>query len=64
MLFLESTAKSTEAVRSVFEEVVAKVLESPALLQNTQPNVRQGIARLDAPAPPVQQGGGGGGCCA
>ena len=62
MLFLESSAKSGDAVRSVFEEVVAKVLDSPALLSNTQPNAgRAGIQRLDAPKPAVAQGGGG--CC-
>jgi Ras-related protein Rab-18 len=60
MLFLESSAKSGDAVRSVFEEVVTKVLDLPALLTNTQPNVRQGIARLDAPAPPVSKSTG---CC-
>jgi Ras-related protein Rab-18 len=59
MIFLESSAKSGDAVRSVFEEVITKVLEQPALLQNTAPNVRAGIARLDAPAPAVQQSG----CC-
>jgi len=37
MLFLESSAKSGEAVKSVFEEVVSKVLESPALLASCKP---------------------------
>jgi hypothetical protein len=54
MLFLESSAKSGDAVKSVFEEVVAKVLESPALLANSVPSTKQGLARLDAPLPAVQ----------
>ena len=54
MLFLESSAKSGEAVKSVFDEVVAKILESPALLANSAPSAKQGLARLDAPLPAVQ----------
>jgi Ras-related protein Rab-18 len=65
MLFLESSAKNAENVKAVFEEAVQKILETPALLANTQPStVRQGVTRLDAPRPPSQQAGaGGGGCC-
>jgi Ras-related protein Rab-18 len=61
MLFLESSAKSGEAVKSVFEEVVSKVLESPALLASAAPGPRAGVARLDAATPPVARAGGG--CC-
>ena len=60
MLFLESSAKSGDAVKSVFEEVVAKVLESPTLLAASAPSARQGLAKLDAPTPPVSAKGG---CC-
>jgi Ras-related protein Rab-18 len=60
MLFIESSAKSGDAVRSVFEEVVAKVLESPALASASAPSARAGITRLDAPMPAVAQTGG---CC-
>lgn len=62
MLFLESSAKSGEAVKSVFEEVVSKVLESPALLASAAPGPRAGVARLDAATPPVARAAGGG-CC-
>ena len=60
MLFLESSAKSGDAVKSVFEEVVAKVLESPTLLAASAPSARLGLAKLDAPTPPVSAKGG---CC-
>jgi small GTP-binding protein len=63
MLFLESSAKSGEAVKSVFEEVVSKVLESPALLASAAPGPRAGVARLDAATPPVSGKAGAGGCC-
>lgn len=61
MLFIESSAKSGEAVRSVFEEAVAKVLESPALVASSTPGARAGITRLDAPLPQTQQNDGA--CC-
>jgi Ras-related protein Rab-18 len=64
MLFLESSAKNADNVKAVFEEVVAKILETPALLANTAPSTaRQGITRLDAPKPPTQNAPGGSGCC-
>ena len=62
MLFLESSAKSGDAVRSVFEEVVSKALESPALLASAAPGPRPGVTRLDAATPAVT-GKVGGGCC-
>jgi Ras-related protein Rab-18 len=37
MLFLESSAKTKEGIAQVFNEVVQKILESPALLTNTRP---------------------------
>lgn len=64
MLFLESSAKNAENVKAVFEEVVTKILETPALLTNTQPSAaRQGVTRLDAPKPATQASNSGGGCC-
>ena len=66
MLFLESSAKNADNVKAVFEEVVTRVLETPALLANTQPSsaVRQGITRLDAPKPAAAQAGSSNsGCC-
>lgn len=66
MLFLESSAKNADNVKAVFEEVVTRVLETPALLANTQPSsaVRQGV-RLDAPKPVAAQAGSSNssGCC-
>lgn len=71
MLFLESSAMNQDNVKAVFEEVVQRILETPALLAGTAPSsaARAGIARLDAPKPPVAEaagggGGGSGGCCA
>lgn len=65
MLFLESSAKSADNVKTVFEEVVQKILESPALLATTTAGSRAGITRLDAPKPAAAEAGagGGGGCC-
>ena len=62
MLFMESSAKSGDAVKGVFEEVVAKILENPDLLKSATPSSKAGVARLDAIAPPVQQGGSSN-CC-
>jgi Ras-related protein Rab-18 len=61
MVFLESSAKSGDAVKSVFEELVAKVLESPALVTASLPSARAGVTRLDAPTPAAPAAGG---CCA
>jgi Ras-related protein Rab-18 len=65
MLFLESSAMNQDNVKAVFEEVVQKILETPALLAGTTPQApRQGLARLDTPKPPVAEASGGTGCCA
>ena len=64
MLFLESSAKNADNVKSVFEEVVHKVIESPVLLAGTAPpTAKSGITRLDVPPPPVAEGSAGKGCC-
>ena len=64
MLFLEASAKNQDNVKSVFEEVVQKILDSPAMLSGTSPAaLRPGVARLDVPSPNVAKAGGGGGCC-
>jgi GTPase SAR1 family protein len=66
MLFLESSAKNADNVKAVFEEVVQKILDNPALTANTGPAAaRPGASvRLDAPRPAVAEAGsGGGGCC-
>jgi len=63
MLFLEGSAKNAENVKQVFEEVVMRILESPSLLSNTQPNSaqRQGVVLKNAPKPagPTKSDG----CC-
>jgi len=66
MLFLESSAKNADNVKAVFEEVVQRVLESPALLANAQPTAsRQGVVLRNAAKPevPAKAAGGGDGCC-
>ena len=62
-LFVEASAKSEDNVSSCFEEVIARILETPALLTGTSPSAtRPGIARLDVPQPNVPAPGSGG-CC-
>jgi len=62
MLFLESSARNADSVKAVFEEVVARIIESPALLSGTAPpTARVGLVRPDAPKPPPVAEGGG--CC-
>jgi Ras-related protein Rab-18 len=56
MLFLQSSAKTTEGISNVFEEVVRKILESPELLQ------RMTEAR-QASQISVQSSGKKTGCC-
>lgn len=72
MLFLESSATRQDEVNSVFEEVVQKILDNPALLAGTAPasGVRTStLPKLgEAPRPPGGAAGGagasaGGGCC-
>ena len=63
MLFLESSAKNADNVKQCFEEVVMRILETPALLTNTQPNSashRQGVVLKNAPKPEAAKNDG---CC-
>lgn len=62
MLFLETSARSGDNVKQAFEEVCAKILDSPALLANTQGPSRSNV-RLDAPRPPAPEASGSGACC-
>lgn len=64
-LFLEASAKSEDNVASCFEEVIARILETPALLAGTGPSqaARQGMARLDVPKAQAPAAGATGGCC-
>lgn len=50
MLFLEASAKTKEGISQVFNEVVQKILENPALLSNTRP-AKPGRTNLTAAAP-------------
>jgi len=71
MLFMETSAKTKEGISQAFEEVLEKILETPALLAGTAPARPAGAAAgstaagsgapdvdLDSSASP-----GGGGCC-
>uniref|UniRef100_M4BML9 Uncharacterized protein n=1 Tax=Hyaloperonospora arabidopsidis (strain Emoy2) TaxID=559515 RepID=M4BML9_HYAAE len=60
MLFVESSAKTKIGIQQVFNEVVQKILENPALLSNTAPRSRG--RKLDGKAE-KSGGGGGSGCC-
>ncbi|KAF1321076.1 Rab18 family gtpase, partial [Globisporangium splendens] len=59
MLFVESSAKTKIGIQQVFNEVVQKILENPALLGTTRPrtNDRATLSGKDG------KSGGGGGCC-
>lgn len=57
MLFIEASAKTDVGIQQVFDEVVNKVLENPALLHNTVP---KGAKRLDSRA---TEDGQQGMCC-
>jgi len=61
MLFMEASAKTKEGIAQVFNEVVQKILETPALLFNTAPAKR--AANLNAPSNSGSGSGGKGGCC-
>lgn len=66
MLFLESSAKNASGVKEVFEELVARILDTPSLLAGTAPPsaaARAGLIRPEAPKPPIAETGTGGGCC-
>ena len=62
MLFLESSARNADSVKAVFEEVVARIIETPGLHKDTAPPAaRVALVRPEAPKPPGAEGGGG--CC-
>jgi len=37
MMFIETSAKTRQGIKQAFEEVVYKILDTPSLLQSTQP---------------------------
>ncbi len=59
-----SPRATQDNVKAVFEEVVQKILETPALLTGTGPasNSRAGVARLDVPRPAAPEANSGM-CC-
>ncbi len=59
MIFMEASAKTTEGITQVFNEIVQKILENPALLFNTAPAKRS--ANLGATS--SSSSGKQGGCC-
>ncbi|KAG5177892.1 Rab18, rab family GTPase [Tribonema minus] len=61
MLFLEASAKTEVGIRQAFEEVVHKILESPALLANTTPGKPRTVD-LAATQNTPPSGAGGCGC--
>lgn len=59
MLFMEASAKTKEGIAQVFNEIVQKILENPALLFNTAPAKRgANIASTGS-----SQSSSKGGCC-
>jgi Ras-related protein Rab-18 len=57
MLFLEASAKTKAGINQVFNEVVLKILENPALLANTRP------AKPKTVNVGSSSSSGSGGCC-
>merc|ERR1712007_403229 len=56
MMFIETSAKTKQGIQQSFEEVVFKILDTPALLQSTQAT---GAKQVTAAS---QQAGGSEGC--
>jgi len=57
MMFIETSAKTRQGIKQAFEEVVYKILDTPSLLQSTQPT---GARQVGAPG--QQQGASADGC--
>lgn len=71
MLFIEASAKTQDGINQAFEEVLQKILESPALLENEKDGTSGGSSsgasatmRLDRDNGQQRQGGSCGGFCA
>ncbi|EQC36174.1 rab family, other [Saprolegnia diclina VS20] len=62
MLFVESSAKTKIGIQQVFNEVVQKILDNPALLANTAPRSRAKKVNLSADKYSANANAGGG-CC-
>eukprot|EP00927_Polykrikos_kofoidii_P075468 TRINITY_DN71703_c0_g1_i1.p1 TRINITY_DN71703_c0_g1~~TRINITY_DN71703_c0_g1_i1.p1 ORF type:complete len:204 (-),score=48.95 TRINITY_DN71703_c0_g1_i1:57-668(-) len=48
MMFIETSAKTRQGIITAFEEVVFKILDTPSLVQSTQP---AGVRQVDGRAP-------------
>merc|ERR1711879_155840 len=56
MLFIETSAKTRQGIKQAFEEVAFKILDTPSLLQSTQPAGQREVTVQ------TQQQSGEGGC--
>ena len=65
VISFEASAKNQDNVKTVFDEVVQKILESHVLLSGTGPAAgsKPNVARLDVPKPAAAEAGKSG-CCA
>ena len=64
MMYIETSAKTREGIRQAFEEVVQKILDSPALIQdvNGGPSQLGGLRGLAPPDEDASSGSCGGYC--
>lgn len=66
MLYIETSAMTKVGIEQVFQEVAEKIMDTPALLEQTTPASRRGDSIDTADLAGGSQGGGaasGGGCC-
>merc|ERR1719221_421567 len=59
MMFIETSAKTRQGIKQAFEEVVFKILDTPSLLQSSQPT---GARQVTGAASSEAGAGGGCGC--
>jgi hypothetical protein len=64
MMYIETSAKTREGIRQAFEEVVQKILDSPALIQDVTggPSQLGGLRGLAPPDEDASSGSCGGYC--
>lgn len=58
MMFIEASAKTKQGVKQAFEEVVFKILDTPSLLQTTQPAGARQVNARDQQRASSEQGCG------
>ncbi|CAE8642078.1 unnamed protein product, partial [Polarella glacialis] len=54
MMFIETSAKTRQGIKQAFEEVVFKILDTPSLLQSTQPLGRTVDSKSQNQAPSAE----------